>query len=276
MDHALFFEGDSHQAALLKLQYVVENRLGAGLLAGGFGQGKTYLTTLLEEKLRPVCGSLVRVLYPRLSPVEFLSFLAAELQVHQPPRAEQAPEESTSQPVSAVQLMSHTTMDQILRQIMNQLIDRTKYFGHTVIVVDDAHLVEDAQVLQALQMLLNFQHRPDIDFTLILLGEPTLLGQLQRVPQLNQQIVVKSLLQPFTESETERYITHRLSAAGCDRNVFSSEAITRLFTLSHGIARTINGLCDLALLVGYADALSEITAEEVDAVAQELAVAVPA
>ena len=46
-DARFYYPSESHQAALLKLRYAIENRRGAALLAGPSGCGKTLLTTML-------------------------------------------------------------------------------------------------------------------------------------------------------------------------------------------------------------------------------------
>ena len=40
-DPRFYYPAESHQAALLKLRYAIENRRGAALLAGPSGSGKT-------------------------------------------------------------------------------------------------------------------------------------------------------------------------------------------------------------------------------------------
>ena len=50
-DPRFYYPGQSHQAALLKLRYAVENRRGAALLAGPSGAGKTLLMVMLRGAL---------------------------------------------------------------------------------------------------------------------------------------------------------------------------------------------------------------------------------
>jgi general secretion pathway protein A len=45
--------------------------------------------------------------------------------------------------------------------------------------------------------------------------------------------------------------------------------------LSHGVPRQINRLCDLALLIGFAEQRQVITGEHLEAVNQELVTVVP-
>ena len=47
-DPRFYFPGESHQAALLKLRYAVENRCGGAILAGPSGSGKSLLVAMLR------------------------------------------------------------------------------------------------------------------------------------------------------------------------------------------------------------------------------------
>jgi general secretion pathway protein A len=58
--------------------------------------------------------------------------------------------------------------------------------------------------------------------------------------------------------------------AGAVREIFSDDAIESLHYLSQGVARKINRLADLALVVGFADRLTLLTARQVEAVSEEL------
>ena len=79
MQSEFFYRGTGHQAALLKLRYVVQNELGAGLLVGGLGCGKTYLAHMLARELAETCGSFVHVVYPQMSASELLAFVRKRL-----------------------------------------------------------------------------------------------------------------------------------------------------------------------------------------------------
>jgi general secretion pathway protein A len=96
------------------------------------------------------------------------------------------------------------------------------------------------------------------------------MGRLERTPQLNDRVAVFSVLEPLSRTETIRYITHRMAVAGAKREIFHRSALDALCERSGGIPRRINRLADLALVVGYADELTEVTGHEIDAVAEEL------
>lgn len=253
-----FFRSETHQAALLKLRYVVENRLGAGLLTGGIGFGKTYLAHMLSVELPAEFGPTVHMVFPQMTTAELLSWLAVELGV----------DESELNGGSG-------GVDRTIRRIERQLQMYAESHRHPIIIIDEAHLIEDRQVFQTLQLLLNFQQKSEIAFSLFLVGEPELLSQVSRVAQLDERIAVKSILQALSFEETVQYIDYRLAVAGASRACFDIHAYRTLFELSGGVPRRINRLCDLSLLVGFAEQLSLISAKEIEAVADELMAVVP-
>jgi len=248
-----YFASETHQAALLKMRYVVENRLGAGLIVGGVGYGKTYLARLLKTELSENAGPFIHVVFPQLSSSELLAYLAVELGAEE----------------SAIG-RGRGDLDLTIRQLQLRLCHYTTEGKHPVIVIDDAHLIEDLRVFRTLQLLLNYSQQDDIDFSLLLLGEPILLGTIERMAPLNERLGVRSLLRPLSGSETDQYILHRLEVAGRTRPIFDDDALTAIFELSAGVPRRINRLCDLALLVGCADELQTLSAAEIDAVGEEL------
>lgn len=248
-----FFRSPAHQPALLKLRYVVENRLGAALLAGGFGSGKTYLAHMLRDELPGRAEPVVHLVYPRLSAAELLGYLAAELgPALEPPEG------------------ALCGLDRTIRHIESRLALHTDQGREPLLIVDEAHLIDDPETLNALYLLLNFQQRSDINFTLLLIGDHSLLPRIERVEPLFERIGVTATLRPLNAGETGMYVRHRLSVAGRNQPIFDAGALESLFELSGGVPRKINRLCDLALLVGYADELHHISAEHVEAVAKEL------
>jgi general secretion pathway protein A len=253
-----FYDSETHQAARLKLRYLVENRLGVGVLCGGIGTGKTAVAALLQHELGETCGPVAHLVFPKMPSAAFLSYLATKLG---------APEPAAD---------ARQGMDRTLARIETRLRESSQQGRHPVIIVDEAHLIDDVRVFECLQLLLNFQQDPACTFSLFLVGGINLLGRLERMPQLNDRIAVRSVLDPLSHDETIGYVTHRLRAAGSKRDIFDREALTVLHDRAAGIPRRINRLADLALVVGYADQLETIGASEIEAVAEEIPVAVAA
>lgn len=254
IDPAFFFRSKTHHAALLKLRYLLDSNKGAGLLCGETGTGKTTVTRLLVRELDERFAPIVHVHYPFLSDTELIAYLAAELG---------GDEEG---------LRSDSRLDFTLRQFEARLTFHTEAGRHPLIVIDEAHLIEDHRVLQAIQLLLNYRH--DAPFSIILAGQPSLLSKVGRLAELDERIGVRSLIQPLSRQETVEYMRHRLSVCGVTHDVFEPAAFDEVHDLSGGVPRRINRIADLSLLVGYADGLESLTENEVEAVADEIGLAI--
>ena len=245
------YESADQQAALHKLRYAVESRRGAALLAGPSGVGKTLLTNILSEQLGASVGKFVRVVFPLMSSRDFLVYLS---------------EQFGAPPADPPQY----TVEESLRRLEFAFQENNRRGQHAVIVVDEAHLLEDSGLLETLRLLLNLQTDGQAAFTLLLLGQVSLLSAMQRSATLDERLDMKMLLQPLSAEETAAYIQHRLQAAGATREIFAPEALQTAHQLSGGIPRQLNRLCDLALVVGFAARQHTIDASQLHAVSDEL------
>jgi general secretion pathway protein A len=224
------------------------------VLAGAAGTGKTLVARVLARQLADTCRPIVHVVFPQMTAVELLAYLADEL---------------------AVPDAGSRNVDQTIRRIQTFLAENSARGKHAVVIMDEAHLLEDTQTLEALRMLLNFEPDSRPGLTLLLVGQPKLLPILDRMPGFEERLALKCLLRPFTLDETISYVSHRLQTAGAKRQLFEPAALESLYSLTHGLARRINRLCDLALLIGFAEERQIVTAEQLDAVAQELVAVMP-
>ncbi|OHB78356.1 MAG: ATPase [Planctomycetes bacterium RBG_16_64_10] len=255
-DPRFYYPSENHQGALLKLRYAVENRCAVALLAGNSGTGKTLLIDQLRRHLPAHCDPLIHVVFPQMPRRELLAYLAGELQ-------------SQPEPSAA------TMVDQSVRRIRDFMVDNAHGGRHAVVVVDEAQLLEDCGTLETMRLLTNLEYDGAPCMTLLLVGQPAILPTLARMPTLDERIGVKALLRPFTLEETASYVNHRLTAAGTSRTIYEEDVVDALHRQTQGIARQINRLCDLTLLVGYAEQADKITAHHVESVAEELVAVVP-
>jgi len=249
IDATAYYPSETHQSSLLKLRWAVETGAAAAVLGGGSGTGKTLLVQLLRERLGEVFSPWTHLVFPQMSTTELLAYIAAEMQTEVDPRQ---------------------GLDRIVRALGRRLLDNAREGNRAVLIVDEAHLLESARALETLRLLLNFEHQGRPALTLILVGQPALMVQVERQPQLDERVLVKCLLRPLSIEETMGYVQHRLAQAGARTTIFTPAALETIHRLSHGLPRRINRLCDLALLVGYAEEQSQLTDEHVAAIAREL------
>jgi type II secretory pathway predicted ATPase ExeA len=250
-DRAAFYPCEAHEAARLKLRYAVENRRGAVVLAGPAGVGKTMLVQLFRGELAESFQPQVHVVFPQMSSRDLLVYLAEQLGAPpaEPPRH---------------------TIEESVRRLEFLLQQNAQRGRHAVVVIDEAHLLEDCGALETLRLLLNFEVAGQPTLTLLLVGQMSLVSAVGRLPSLEERVAVKTLVRSFTFEETAAYVRHRLQSAGAAREIFTPDALEALHYLGRGTARQINRLGDLALLVGFADKLPRLTAQQIEAVCEEL------
>ncbi|MGH2566777.1 MAG: ExeA family protein, partial [Bacteroidota bacterium] len=84
---------------------------------------------------------------------------------------------------------------------------------------------------------------------------PELYRKLRRpeLEQFIQRVSVSYHLKPLGPEETDKYVSHRLSMAGGEPELFKTEAKRLIHRQSGGIPRVINILCETALVYGFAD-----------------------
>jgi type II secretory pathway predicted ATPase ExeA len=101
----------------------------------------------------------------------------------------------------------------------------------------------------------------------ILVGQPQLKDMLRspQLAQFAQRVSSDFHLCPLNEQDVIRYVDHRLAAVGSESNLFSDSACKLIAEASGGIPRTINILCDTALVYGFASSARVITEEIVAA-----------
>ncbi len=247
-----FFPSRLHGEALVKLKYLIEHGKGAAALIGTCGTGKTHILEMVRRQVSGR-GPVVHLVYPQLSPHEMVAFITDSLGDGQPDLTATIP-----------------GLDLLLRTLEKRLCELTDEGRLPVIMIDDAHLIEDRRVFQTLHQLMNFQRPGRSNFALILSGHPELVGTMQRTDQLSDRIAFHCLLQSLTESETVAYIRHRLQSVGRIDPIFDDSAMRVIFELSSGIPRRINRLCDFALLVGYANQLRLVSADQIEGVHSEI------
>ena len=254
-DPRFIYYSREHQEALSRMLYVVRERKGAALLTGEYGSGKTLLSrVLLEEIQKENQFKPVFIFNPRLSSLELIKEIVYQLGDGGPP--------------------SSSKID-LLHALHKILMSHYEAGRHSIVVIDEAQSIVDQDIFEELRLLLNYQLNNLYLLTIILIGQTGLNDRIIALPQLRQRLAVKFHLGALDAQETQQYIQHRLRVAEVKREIFQEEAYKEIYFNSFGIPRSINNICDLALLTGFGSGIYMISKEIITQVSEDLTALTP-
>ena len=230
-DPEFLFLSPSHKEALASVIYGVEQRRGFVAIVGEVGVGKTTLLRSFLEKANRERLKIIYVFHSNISFHALLKTIFLEL---------------------GIAAVSGDVPD-LVHRLHRVLIDEYRKGNPVVLVIDEAQNMP-VETLENLRMLSNLETSTDKLLQIVLCGQPELEQLLNRkeLRQFRQRIAVRAALSPLSREESLQYIRHRLSKSlRKDTRIFSAGALDRIVRKSKGIPRTINILCDNALITGY-------------------------
>ena len=244
-DPNLIYWGRNHRLAFAMLEYGVMNNAGFTVITGEIGCGKT---TLMRNLLRTLGDQLTVGLITSTphGKADLLQWVMMSL----------------NQPFD-------DSYPALFKQFQLFLREQHSRGRRTVLIIDEAQNL-GWESLEELRMLSNINADKDQYLQIILIGQPQ-LKDLLRSPQLlqfAQRVSSDFHLKPLSPNEVGAYIDYRLKAVGAQAQLFSDEACGIIAHASQGIPRTINILCDTALVYGFATSAEWINADLVRMVIQ--------
>ena len=250
-----YYPSQTHQAALLKLRYAVENRRAAAVLAGPSGVGKSMLLRLLGDRLPAGIGPVLRVDFTCLDAADLLTQIASQFER----RGGEGERIGAGDAVASIE----------------RSLRRCGQAGqHPLLLVDEAHLLDPREHLEPLRQLLNIaaaEAAGESAWTILLCGMTSLVANLHRNPAMHDRVAVQAMLHAFSPQDTAAYVAHALRAAGCKHpGIFTADAVELIHQLTDGVPRRVNSLCDLALIVGFAQEARGVDAALVENVYAEM------
>jgi general secretion pathway protein A len=230
-DPRYLYMSQCHQEALATLLYGVGSDGGFVLLTGDVGAGKTTLCRCLLEQMPATCD-VAYVFNPKLTVVELLSTICDEFRIAYP--------------------LGNTSIKLFVDLINAYLLDAHAKGRRAVLIIDEAQNLS-ADVLEQMRLLTNLETHQRKLLQIILLGQPELATMLERpeLRQLAQRIVARYHLGPLGRAEVKSYVWHRLEVSGAKRQLIPGSLMGQIYSLSNGVPRLINTLCDRALLGAY-------------------------
>ena len=245
-DPNLIYWGQNHRLALAMLQFGVMNNAGFTVITGEIGSGKT---TLLRYMLR------------QLDPNIIVGLMSSTPQGHAG---------LLQWVMMALDQPFEGSYPQLFKAFQQFLRDQYALGRRTILIADEAQNLGLPE-LEELRMLSNINADKDQLLQIVLVGQPQLRDML-RTPQLvqfAQRVSSDFHLKPLTAEEVDRYISFRLAAVGGQENLFDVEASQMIAQASRGIPRTINVLCDTAMVYAFATGSKAVTTDIVSLVIQD-------
>ena len=232
-DPRYLYMSDKHREALAHLMYGLETDGGFVLLTGEVGTGKTTVCRCLLEQI-PDNLDVAFVLNPKLTASELLATVCDELQISYGPDS--------------------ASIKELIDSINRHLLEAHGAGRKTVLIIDEAQNL-GPEVLEQIRLLTNLETNQRKLLQIIMLGQPELRDQLAKpeLRQLSQRITARYHLGPLDRREIGPYINHRLAIAGHHKKLFPDKLVNRIFSLTNGIPRLINVVCDRALLGTYVE-----------------------
>ena len=230
-DPKFLWMGEKHTEALWVLRYGVMEKRGFLLLTGDVGTGKTTLLNAFLADLPPNV-LVARIPDPRLDLMDFINILSDIFGMNETFR---------SKGPFLVQFEA--------------FLKRQHYLGRTVLlIIDEAQRLTN-ELLEEIRALSNLE-KPEVKLlNVFFVGQEEFNNMLldQSNKAIRQRITISYHLEPLNRKEVGKYIWHRQKVAGAQKNLFTRRAIDFIYKFSGGFPRTINIICDHALLSAYAN-----------------------
>jgi general secretion pathway protein A len=244
------FSSPRHAEALSNLRYALASSKGFTLILGEAGTGKTTLVRTALAGIADTPSRYAIVNNPTLRREEFYEFLAREFNLGR----------------GAAQ-----SKTRFLAELQRDVEARFAAGGLTGLIIDEAQSMPH-ELLEEIRLLGNIETATTKLLNIVLCGQPELALRLNdtSLRQLKQRVALRCELRPLSLPETAAYISGRLRiAGGAPGNIFTRGAVIAIYQASAGIPRTINVLCDNALIGGFAAQVKPVPLEIVEEVRRD-------
>ena len=249
-DPRCLWRGAQYGEAIDALVDAIVGRRGLATLIGEVGTGKTTIVRHLLDGL-PSSVRTVLVLHPTVDFDETLDHILLELGI----------------PVDGTSSLG-------LLQRLNEFLLEHAHDGGTVVVCFDEAQALASAALAELTLLTDLRTGDGRPAVQILLAGQTELDEKLADPALaplTDRVAVAVRLLPLVPEDVGPYVRARLEHAGAPApDLFDDGAIAALARCSGGIPRTINVLCDAALIIAFAQNARRVSGPMIEEAWHEL------
>jgi general secretion pathway protein A len=249
-DPSFYFGSRGHKRAFAYLEYGLYQSEGFIVITGEIGAGKTTIVRSLLEQLDREKVVAVQLVSTQLDADDMLRAVGAAFGI----------------PVKSLdKAMLLASIEAFLCQLA---VEKKR----ALLIVDEAQNLAPRAV-EELRMLSNFQLGDQALLQSFLVGQPELrtMMQSEQMQQLRQRVIASYHLGPLDKAETKGYIEHRLKHVDWkDDPKFDPACFDLIHTLTGGIPRRINTLCNRLLLAAFLAERHVLEPADVQAIAHEI------
>lgn len=249
-DPSFFFGSRGHNRAFAYLQYGLYQGEGFIVITGEVGAGKTTIARSLIEQLDSSKVVAAQIVSTQLDADDMLRAVGVTFGL-------------------PVRTVGKAVLLGSIEAFLCQLAAERK---RALLVIDEAQNLSPRAV-EELRMLSNFQLGEQALLQSFLVGQPELRTVMQspRMQQLRQRVIASYHLGPLDANETQAYIEHRLRHVGWNEDPrFSPACFPLIHTLSGGIPRRINTLCNRLMLAAFLGEKHAIEPSDVHMISREM------
>ncbi len=247
-DPRFLWLGSKHKEALAILRYGIFDNRGFLLLSGDVGTGKT---TLIHALLRSLGDDTLVAMVPDpgLSIMDFYRYVARSFNIDS----------------------EFESKEEFLDFFKNFLIQNEEQKKKVLLIIDEAQRL-NSDLLEEIRLLSNIEKDYTKLINIFFVGQNEFNNIIlqQRNRPLRQRITINYNIDPLEKHEVMEYIRYRLAVAGCEKPIFTAEAVHDVFSFSEGYPRLINIICDHALLTTFVQGARQVAGDTVRECAEEL------
>ncbi len=247
-DPRFLWLGSKHKEALAILRYGIFDNRGFLLLSGDVGTGKT---TLIHALLRSLGDDTLVAMVPDpgLSIMDFYRYVAKSFKIN----------------------TEFESKEEFLDFFKKFLLQNEEQKRKVLLIIDEAQRL-NSDLLEEIRLLSNIEKDYTKLINIFFVGQNEFNNIIlqQRNRPLRQRITINYNIDPLEKHEVMEYIRYRLAVAGCEKPIFTAEAVHDIYNFSEGYPRLINIICDHALLTAFVQGARQVAGDTVRECAEEL------
>lgn len=254
----LVFVTDQHQEGLARLIYLIEQKHLAGMLTGPFGVGKSLTLDQVRRHAQKLRLPVIQVDAIPDGSLPMARHILHSLGIHQ----------------------NHQTLPELLMLLQAYCqTNSNRNLARHLLLIDEAHYLATGQGFYLAHYLTNLRipatgaQAETPLFTIIMAGTEALRESIKEFESLRRRIQLDWTIRPLSPQQTSEYVQHHMRAVGGDIWSFGRDALDAVYHFSQGIPRSINNLCDTALMLGFAAQAPQIGPDIIDQAAHDTGLA---